>query len=206
MRYSQFYNDYLDHQFISLAIQYFLLARFGSQFPFNPVSGSLYHLFFELLLKSYLIKNGFTASELASKEWGHKLSKLWEVFKEKVGDKNLKKYDLLVKNLDAWEKVRYISLKGKNASRIEIVKGFAGKLYLDEIEELNYASQEGFTLYTGDMDELFYTFFSTLRIPPEELLKVPDFVWGKAIYEKDNEYNYLTNKSKSDFFPKGSIV
>lgn len=191
MWYSDFYNGYLDHKYVSLAIQYFLLARFGSQFPFNPASSSLYHLCFELLLKSYLIKNGHSASELKNK-FDHKLVKLWNEFKEKVNDSNLDNYDLIIKNLDAWERVRYISLDiGKNTSAIVISKGHADKLYLSEIEKIDFYSQNRFFLHTDDMDELFFTFFSTLKIPPEELLKVPDFVWGIKIYELNNKFNFV---------------
>lgn len=194
MWYSSFYNDFLDQTYVSLGVQYFLLARYGTQFPFTPVSGSLYHLGFELLLKSYLVKNGFTATELAdTKKWGHKLNKLWKEFKNKVNDERLDDFDLIVKNLDAWERVRYIALKeGKHASQIAITKGHADCSYLDEIKHIDFNNQNNFLLHTDDMDELFFIFFTTLKIPPEELLKVPDFVWGKNIYEKDNKFNILT--------------
>lgn len=171
----------------------FLLARFGSQFPFNPASGSLYHLCFELLLKSYLIKNGYSHNELRY-DYSHNLVKLWDEFKKKVKNSNLDKYDLVVKNLDAWERVRYISLdKDKNAGEISISKGHADKSYLNEIKKTNFHSQNRFLIYTDDMDELFFVFFSTLKIPSKELLKVPDFVWGKKIYEHNNKFNLVVN-------------
>ncbi len=196
MWYSNFYNNFLDHQYISLGIQYFLLARFGSQFPFNPASGSLYHLCFELLLKSYLIKNGYSRHELRY-NYSHNLVKLWDEFKKKVKNSNLDKYDLVVKNLDAWERVRYISLdKDKNVSEISISKGHADSLYLNEIKKNSFHSQNRFIIHTDDMDELFFIFFSTLKIPSEELLKVPDFVWGRKIYEHDNKFNLVTNNLK----------
>lgn len=190
MFYSEFYNDCLDHQYSSLGIQYYLLARFGSQFPFNPASGSLYHHCFELLLKSYLMKNGYSASKLKLK-FSHNLVKLWTEFK-KDNDSSLEKYDLIIKNLDSWERVRYITFNnGGNAQAIEIIKGHAPKSYLDNIRKANFSSQKWFSLYLDDMDELFYVFFSVLKVPPKELLKVPDFAWGKHIYEKDNKFNIL---------------
>jgi hypothetical protein len=195
MWYSDFYNDYLDHQYVSLAIQHFLLARFGSQFPFNPASGSLYHLSFELLLKSYLIKHGYSYEEL-KREYRHKLVLLWNVFKKEVKNGDLDKYNLVVKNLDAWDRVRYISLdKSKNASEIAISKGHADTAYLKEVQKTNFHSQSRFVIHTDDMDELFFMFFSTLKIPSEELLKVPDFVWGREIYEQDNKFNLITNNN-----------
>ena len=196
MWYSNFYNNFLDHQYVSFGIQYFLLARYGSQFPFNPASGSLYHLCFELLLKSYLIKNDCSYKDLKNK-YGHQLVKLWNEFKQKVKNSNLDKYDLTVKNLDAWENVRYISLgEGKNASEIIILKGHADKSYLTEINRTSFKTQNRFIIHTDDMDELFFIFFSTLKIPSEELLKVPDFVWGRKIYEHDNKFNLVTNNLK----------
>lgn len=200
MWYSSFYNDFLDHVYISLGIQYFLLARYGTQFPFNPASGNLYHLSFELLIKSYLVKNGLTASELAdTKKWGHKLNRLWKEFKNKVNNKKLDRFDLIVKNLDAWERVRYISLKeGKHASQIAITQGHADISYLDEIKHIDFNNQNNFLLHTDDMDKLFFTFFTVLNIPSGELLKVPDFVLGKNIYEKNNKFNILKHSVLSN--------
>ncbi len=195
MWYSKFYNDHLDHKYVSLGIQYFLLARFGSQFPFNPASGSLYHLGFELLLKSYLIKNGYSASDLKSKKFGHRLVRLWKEFKKKVNDDNLSNYDLVIKNLDFWEKVRYISFtNGEDVQAIEIIKGHAPEEYLSKIESNNSGSQKWLSLYLDDMDKLFKIFFSTLKIPAKELLKNPDFVWGRHLYEKNNKFNILESE------------
>jgi hypothetical protein len=44
------------------------------------------------------------------------------------------------------------------------------------------------------MDELFSVFFSTLKVPPEELLKNPDFAWGRNLYKQDNRYNLLNHQ------------
>lgn len=194
MWYSAFYNGLLDHQYVSLGIQYYLLARVGSRFPFNPASGNLYHLGFELLFKSYLRKK-YSAGEL-QKKFQHRLVELWKEFNSEIKNSELDKFDSIVKNLDYWEEVRYIELKGgKNANSIEIVKGSAPKEYLDKINNIDLNSPEYFRLYIDDMDELFNAFFSVLRVPPEELLKNPDFVWGRQLYEQDNKYNLL-NKHK----------
>lgn len=190
MWYSDFYNGYLDHKYVSLGIQYFLLARYGSWYIFNPASGSLYHLSFELFLKSYLIKNGHSWQELKSKKFGHNLVKLWQVFKEKVNDHVLDQYDLMVKNLNLWEKIRYIDLnEGGNAAAIELVEGGMPEEYLENLKSDEFIFQKRFRLYLDNMDELFTVFFSTLKIPPGELMKNPDFAHGKQIYEKNNKYN-----------------
>lgn len=191
MWYSEFYNGLLDHQYVSLGIQYYLLARVGSRFPFNPVSGSLYHLGFELMLKSYLRKK-YSGVELQKKFW-HSLEELWKEFKLEVNDSKLARLDTVVKNLDSWEKVRYIELKGgKNAHAIEIVKGSAPTDYLNKINTANLNSMEYFRLYVDDMDELFKIFFLALQVPPEELLKIPDFCMGKNLYEQDNKHSLFS--------------
>ncbi len=191
MWYSEFYNGLLDHRYVSLGIQYYLLARVGSRFPFNPSSGNLYHLAFELLFKSFLRKTN-TPDKLQN-DFGHNLVKLWGVFKLEVSDPGLDKFDLIVKNLDSWERVRYIALKGdKNAQAIEIVNGSAPKEYLDKIKSVDFHSHKIFRIYTDDMDELFSVFFSVLQIPIEELMKVPDFAWGRQLYEQNNKYNLLS--------------
>ena len=126
MWYSEFYNGLLDHQYVSLGIQYYLLARVGSQLPFNPASGNLYHLGFELLIKSYL-KSKYSAHDLKD-SFGHNLVKLWSAFSSEVIDPRLSKFDLIVKNLNTWEKVRYLKLEGeKNAQSVCNIKGFCSK-------------------------------------------------------------------------------
>jgi hypothetical protein len=193
MWYSEFYNGLLDHKYVSLGIQYYLLARVGSRFPFNPASGNLYHLGFELLIKSYL-KSKYSAKDLQN-NFGHSLVKLWNEFKTETLVDGLEKYDSTFKNLDTWENVRYIELKGgKEAHAIEIVKGSAPEEYLEKISSSDSHSLESFKLYIDDMDELFSVFFSTLKVPPEELLKNPDFAWGRNLYEQDNRYNLLNHQ------------
>lgn len=188
MWYSKFYNGLLDHKYVSLGIQYYLLARVGARFPFNPASGNLYHLAFELLVKSYLRKK-YSANELQSK-FSHNLVKLWDEFKSEITNTRLDKFNLVVKNLDSWERVRYIDLKDKNnAQAIEIVSGSAPKEYLKKVGSTDFHEHEYFRIYTDDMDELFSVFFSVLKVPIKELLKVPEFVRGKHLYEKDNKYS-----------------
>jgi hypothetical protein len=198
MWYSEFYNGLLDHKYVSLGIQYYLLARVGTKFPFNPASGNLFHLGFELLIKSYL-RSQYSSKQLKSK-FNHKLVELWDEFKAEVSDDNLNKFDLIVKSLDFWEKVRYIDLKdGKNAQSIVISPGKAPKEYLEEINNTDFQSIKSFTIYTDDMDELFMAFFSALKVPPEELLKNPDFAMGRHLYEQDNKHNFL-DKDQRDIF------
>ena len=189
MWYSSFYNGLLDHRYACLGIQYYLLARVGARYLFNPSSGNLYHLSFELLIKSYLRKK-YSADAMQNK-FGHNLVKLWDEFKSKIEDTQPNKFDLIVKNLDSWEKVRYISLKGdKNAQAIEIVPGSSPEEYL-EMVRYSVGADKRFRIYTDDMDELFSYFFSTLKVPAEELLRVPDFTHGRQLYERDNKYNLL---------------
>jgi len=192
--YSEFYNGLLDHKYASLGIQYYLLARVGSRFPFNPASGNLYHLGFELLLKSYL-KNKHSSIDLKS-DFGHDLVKLWGGFKSETLADGLDKYDSIFKNLDTWENARYLELKGgRDIHTIEILKGSAPEEYLDKIMSSDIHSLEYFKVYIDDMDKLFNVFFSTLKVPPEELLKNPDFVWGRNLYEKGNKYSLLGKQS-----------
>lgn len=195
MWYSEFHSGELDHEYMSLAIQYYLLARVGSQYIFNPVSGSLYHHAFELFLKAYLVKH-YSRQELKSK-YSHKLVKLWSNYKKHIKVDALDKFDLIVKNLDAWERVRYLRLEqDENAAAIELVGGHASNDYLNQIETTDFKSQKWFTLHTDDMDQLFKAIAESLKISPEEFLKNPSFVHGKEIYEYKNKYSVLNNESR----------
>ncbi len=140
------------------------------------------------MLKSYL-KNKYSSIDLKN-NFGHNLVKLWGGFKSETLANGLEKYDSILKNLDTWESVRYLELKdGKNAHAIEIVKGSAPEEYLKKINNPNSRSLGYFRLYVDDMDELFKVFFLTLKVPPKELLKNPDFVWGRSLYDQDNKHN-----------------
>lgn len=190
MWYSEFYKGLLDHKYVSLGIQYYLLARVGARFPFNPASGNLYHLAFELLFKSYL-KKKYSGGDLQKRFW-HNLLDLWTEFKSEVTDVNLDKFDPIIKNLDSWEKVRYIDLKDeKNAQSIVIIPGSSPREYLEKVANLDFQIHDSFIIYTDDMDELFNVFFSALKVPPEELLKNPDFAMGRHLYEQGNKHNLL---------------
>jgi len=192
MWYSEFYSGLLDHKYISLAVQYYLLARFGSRYVFNPASGSLYHLAFELFLKSYLRKD-YSQEDLKSK-FGHNLVKLWSEFKEQINNDLPDKYDLIIRNLDAWERVRYIDLEtGKNASAIELVSGYAPEDYLNQLKKIDYKSQKHFTLHTDDMDAFFQVLVDALKIPPEEFMKNPDFAHGRQLYDFANKHNIFNS-------------
>ena len=182
--YLEFANGLLDHQYVSIGIQYFLLARTGAAFIFNPSSGNLYHLSFELLLKAYLLKNGFSKEDL--KEKGHNLNKLWNLFKGKFKFKNNEKYDLIINELNRWEDVRYIeNNKDESIISIEIVDGNHQRCNKKMIKKGR------FYLNTDDMDDLFNFFFTILKISNEELMKNPDFYNGLVLYRKNNKFDLL---------------
>ena len=105
MWYSEFHNGLLDHQYVSLGIQYYLLAWVGSRFPFIHSSGTLYLLGFELLIKSYL-KSKYSAHDLQY-TYGHNLVKLWAEFKSEIADTRLDKFDLIIKKIikDCYDKI-----------------------------------------------------------------------------------------------------
>ncbi len=179
----------MDYYYLALSIQYFCLARFGSRFPFNPVSGNLYHHSFELLLKAYL-HPAISAQDLQYK-YGHNLQKLWETFKDRTSENELDTYDLYIKNLDAWERVRYLKLaSGKHASSIVIHEGHAPKEYLESIATIKNSELMDFSLYLDDMDELFQViFFATKQDPQSLLVNHGDMIAGINIYEKDNKFS-----------------
>lgn len=179
----------MDYKFFALAIQYFCLARVGGEYIFNPASGNLYHLSIELLLKAYLLSS-ISSKDLQYK-YGHNLIKLWKEFKTKTSDANLDKYDLYIKNLDVWERVRYITLPNDtNAAAIELRKGHAPKEYLDEIAKLDKHKHTWLSLYLDDMDELFQAIIFATKIDIQSLLVNQfDMIQGVEIYEKGNKYS-----------------
>ena len=103
-------------QFYGLAIQYYVIARFGAFAGFLPVSGNLFHHALEMFLKGHL-SSKLDLTEL--KGLGHRLQDIWQRFKADVSDATLDRYDAVIAELDRFEFIRYpddILKRGMSAS------------------------------------------------------------------------------------------
>jgi hypothetical protein len=90
--------------FFRFGLQYLVAGRFSACAGVSPVGANLLHHALEMLLKGYL-SSSMTLGEL--KKAGHRLVKLWDLYKAKVGDASLNQYDGVVIDLDKFEEIRY---------------------------------------------------------------------------------------------------
>ena len=103
-------------EFYSLAIQYYVIARFGAFAGFLPVSGNLFHHAIEMFLKGHL-SSKLDLTEL--KGLGHRLQDIWVRFRADVSDVTLDRYNAVIAELDSFELIRYpddIVARGMSAS------------------------------------------------------------------------------------------
>jgi hypothetical protein len=89
--------------FLRFGLQYLVAGRFSACAGLSPVGGNLLHHALEMLLKGY--PSSMTLGEL--KKAGHRLVRLWGLYKAKVGDASLNQYDGVVIELDKFEEIRY---------------------------------------------------------------------------------------------------
>jgi hypothetical protein len=105
------------HQYVEIALDYYVLARQGYVSGFLPVGPNLFHHAFEMLFKAQLVEIG-TSPEDIWKTYGHHLTKLWSAFKAAAKGMpgspapQLDGLDPLINELDAWEDIRYPTFPG----------------------------------------------------------------------------------------------
>ena len=97
--------------FLDLAFGYYMTGRFA---VINGlfVAPNLMHHAAELLIKYSLLKDvpqdqhSDATAELARK-YGHRLTALWNRYKQHVAPSNMSRFDTVITDLARWEKVRY---------------------------------------------------------------------------------------------------
>ena len=97
-------RDFDAHWFIDRGCDYYVVARFSVHAQ-RWVSGNLFHHAVEMMLKSGLRKQGKSLEEL--RRAGHRLTRLWRMYKSEYPDVGLRLHDKAIKALDKFEEIRY---------------------------------------------------------------------------------------------------
>jgi hypothetical protein len=97
-------KDTLKMLYFQTGLQYYISARYSAIAGFIPISGNLFHLAFEMFIKGYLTQD---LSELERIKLRHRLKTLWKLYKEKINDPALDRFDPAVASLDRFEDIRY---------------------------------------------------------------------------------------------------
>src|SRR5262245_3060293 len=150
--------------FFRLGLQYLVAGRFSACAGVSPVGANLLHHALEMLLNGYL-SSSMTLGQL--KKIGHRLIKLWDLYKANVGDASLNQYDGVVTELDKFEEIRYPDkivssgmFVGYSFVRGELVTAGPGrrepvyKLLVAEIDELARTIFESASINVSAIDYL----------------------------------------------------
>jgi len=179
--------SFLDNRYITLGLQYFVLARMGGNLIYNPVCCNLYHLAFEMLIKAYLNLT-YSKNQMWSR-FRHDLPKLWKEFKIKTKQDNLERFDQIIKDLHVWEDFRYLYFPNKSGVvGIETIPGHSPNPEEDNVQV--WKRKAGiYSIYLEDMDELFKYLIFAMGIDIENLKNNPTFKKGLEEYTKGNKHS-----------------
>jgi hypothetical protein len=141
-----------------------------------PVSGNLFHHAIELYLKGDLCRD-FPRSRLRS--YGHNLKRLWVAYKARHPVPDLSKYDLHIRQLHKFERIRYpdsITDEG-----LEATISFAGP----PPTSTGGPTLPTYHLVVHDLDRLIRVIFTTTSLNPEFFFGKLS-AQGRAILQRDN--------------------
>jgi hypothetical protein len=97
-------KDTLKVLYFETGLQYYISGRYSAIAGFIPISGNLFHHAFEMLIKGYLAQD---LDQSARIRLGHDLTKLWKLYRTKIGDPALDRFDRAIASLDKFEDIRY---------------------------------------------------------------------------------------------------
>jgi len=99
-------DDDFQSWFCDLATQYYISGRLAAKCFLVPVYGNLLHHAVEMFLKAVLVGT-LSIDEMKNKKYGHDLTALWARFKEEENDTALDRFDQTIKDLHAFDSIRY---------------------------------------------------------------------------------------------------
>lgn len=175
-------GDRLRHEYLRIAIQYYVSARAASFAYLLPVVGNLFHHAVEMLLK-FLLIGKFTPKQLRER-FGHDLEKIWKEYKLLQPEKTLNRYNSLIKKLNKFEDLRYPAGKGYT-----IFIDFRKKNYSYQ-KQASVKMGEEYRLNLEQIDELVNIMLKG-KVTEEWIKSLVFHGNAKEIYERDNLHNLL---------------
>ena len=174
-----------DLRLLSLGVQYFVLARQAVFLGFSPPCGNLYHLAFEVLIKSVLAKKH---DREKLKGFSHNLPRLWREFRKIYDDRAFDRFDSTIKNLHKYEPLRYLDFPKGGYWAMSMTIDF-GEGLKPKADILKKNRQVHFSFNFDEMDELFKVIIIKASINPPFLKTYFGLREGLKIYKKDNRHS-----------------
>jgi hypothetical protein len=94
-----------DESLMELGLKYYVAARSAARMHLLPITGNLFHLAVEMVLKSDLAQTA-TLKKIR-KEYDHDLQKIWDAFKVNHTGEDLSPLDSAIEKLSEFGKIRY---------------------------------------------------------------------------------------------------
>lgn len=166
----------MDDQYLTIGVQYYVVARSASFGYLIPVAGNLFHHAIEMFLKFLLLK--YYSPGWLWREFMHDLKKLWKEYKSRTNDASLAQYDDLISSLDKIEELRYPK------------KGY--QFFIDFRKEYYSHSKgpimKGMKEYRLNLEQIdqFVKELLMNRVNPDWIKNLLFHGDAKAQYEKDN--------------------
>ncbi len=136
--------------YAQIGTQYYVAGRAAAARGHDRIVGNLFHLGFEMLLKSVLYsRNAFQPTEL-EKRFGHKLGKLWREAKARnILFFDPSPFDSFIAELDPWEDIRYGGFPEHKLARLSVEFFRATSQFICD------PAFDDYVLFVEDADALF---------------------------------------------------
>jgi hypothetical protein len=183
----------LDCQFfLNNGRDHYTAARLSAQAQIVPLTGTLFRLSVEMLLKAKL-RRTVTLETLKKKPFGHNLSALWSAFKRDFPNLNLSRHDTTIHSLGRFEEIRYPpkrSSRGGMAVQFEWGSAPVGS----QNRGLKHPRPEEYRLYVERIDDLVRDIFDLYNWRPTLYFRGPAV--RDAIRVRNRHAMFFTGKRR----------
>ncbi len=154
--------NYSSDEFMQIACQYYVAARFAMHAQVMPVTGNLFHLAVEMSLKAALARKR-SLSDL--KNMGHDLKKLWPAFKIDFPNPAFRAHDKTISRVNKFGEIRYPESKHSLAIAAE---------WCDQpvpvVATAGMKTPKQYPLVISDVDDLIVDVFKVCSLNPALLI------------------------------------
>lgn len=145
--------------FFSSGMQYYISGRYAVLAGLIPVAGNLLHHAIEMFLKGGLAR---VADSNELRRLGHNVPNMWRLFKERLGQRELDRFDSVITSVHAFEELRYPDSLIENGARIMV--GIVGAPQLAKAEQV--IPTPSYELYLSEIDPLVRSMFEAASVNP----------------------------------------
>jgi hypothetical protein len=152
-------SEKLSSVFLELGCQYYAIGRYCASVFFMPVCATMFHHAIEMLIKGYLVRV-HSLGEL--KNVGHKLERLWSMYKSLSGDESLSRFDNSILDLDRVELLRYPNAMVDEGFILHVKLGVPAPMQLPGLD-----NQPQYFVNVSDLDDIALSIFGACKVNPK---------------------------------------